>query len=224
MIKNIPAHRLFFFTLLFMQGHASDYPTITVTDLFSPETFEQLLVFNKTHSQHGYGIRVLPSPSLFVACKASLYKKYSSIASNFSAAGAGKAVAAVILSLGWVSYLLCAYVIYKAFKLLRTINSWVNWCIGDDLDAARTKDFHKKLQKRLSQTRGPGQEKKSLQALYEEERIVRCYLSIDTFLRARNLRTYFPFWQEKYRKKMNKAHANMMQVQSLACTYHSVPV
>jgi hypothetical protein len=142
MIKNIRARKVFSFavngnrlisTLLLMlvTTRLFTQPEITIPNL-EPESIQHLHKFSKDNPG-AFTIHLVPKKK-WLACMTDFVSgPFSAFRNACTLKNISLTLVSAGLSLGWISYLLCAYLIYKTYLVIKNVNSWANWCSNDDL-------------------------------------------------------------------------------------------
>ncbi len=198
---------------------SSQLPTITIPDL-SAVSLEKALSFAKEQGGSPFRIEVIPQQSFLTSFTSYFSSKAQLIRNYFTLTSLAKKVAVTALSLGWISYLLCAYVIYKAFTLLQTVTAWVSWCTDDELLLASDEQMYRTLEMQLyrhHQKRGmiPDDLPSLINQLQEEERILTQYFALDTWLCRYKIRDFFPYASKHDRYCIEKAYQKLIVAKTL---------
>ena len=109
----------------------SAQPKITVHDL-SPSSIKQLHEFSKNNPE-GFTIHIVPEKKWLATMTSFVTTPFNALRNSLSFKNISLTLISGALSLGWITYLLCAYVIYKTYRVIKNVHSWVNWCSDDDL-------------------------------------------------------------------------------------------
>ncbi len=121
---------LLFFCIFFMQNYSSA-PKITVSD-FSPTTIEKIQAFSSLH-KGPFVIEINPNESWAQSIKDFFTTKIQTVRDSLSLKNVCFSTFALLMSLGWISYVICAYLLYKGYRLVETTTSWLHWCTDDEL-------------------------------------------------------------------------------------------
>ncbi len=212
MIKNIHVPS-FFLLLCMLQSIFPAVPVIEVDNLFSQKNFEAVVAFHKLHGNKEYSIKVVPQSSFFSSYTSFCTEKYAAFTSCFNLSSLGKTVCAGALSLGWISYVFCAYIIYRAFNLLKKIDSWIGWICDDTLLIYDEEIIWQNVY------RCP--QKIDLlifcahEDLDEQQLILERYFIVDRLLRKYNLRNAFSRNDELNQQKIRKAYVALQRIQNI---------
>ena len=187
-------------------------PEITIQSL-APQSIAQLHEFSK-NNPGAFTIHLIPEKKWLETITDFVTAPFTALCNAFSLKNVSLTLISGALSLGWISYLLCAYLIYKTYHVIKNVNSWVNWCSDDDLlsdyDALYRKfDLHKRT--RIS-TKKPSLR---LMTLRQEKELLASYLRLDLFLRTHNLRHHFPHADTQTHKQINHAYAKLQKAEEL---------
>jgi hypothetical protein len=222
MIKNIHDHRnrwrrqvwvlTAFFVYLISSNVLCSKPKVTVPDL-TPSSIAQLHSFSK-NNPGPFTIEVVPQQKWMEAMAGFVIAPFTALRNALSLKNVSLTILSGALSLGWVSYLLCTYLIYKTYRLLKNVHSWVNWCSDDDLlsdyEALYRKINHHKRARNA--TKNPSL---MLITLQQEKELIASYLRLDSFLKAHHLRHYFPHAEKATHKQIERAYAKLQKAQEL---------
>ena len=208
------------FTLLFLSTILHSQPKITVSDL-APSSIEQLHAFSK-NNPGAFTIDVVPQKKWLVTMTGFVTAPFAAFRNAFSLKNVSLTLISGALSLGWVSYLLCAYVIYKTYRVIKNVHSWVNWCSDDDLlsdyDALYRKiDHHKRSR---ASTKKPTLTRMTL---HQEKDLLAAYLRLDAFLRAHSLRHHFPHAERTTQIQITSAYAKLQKAEELLSVRKKAP-
>ncbi len=163
-------------------------PTLTVADFATQ--LPEVLKFTRDNAGSGCTIHVVPETTWFSSLSGSLVAKWRGFSESFTLKNVGLSIVSGALSLGVVSYLLCAYVIYKVYRLAQTATSWINWCSDDEL-LLDDETLYEKLA--LHRSRRRHLQRKNLLTLHQEKKLLSEYLTLDALLQTHGLRHYFPY-------------------------------
>ncbi len=186
-------------------------PKITIQDL-TPSSIEKLQAFSK-NNPGPFTIDVVPQKEWLAALTGFLATPFTALRNSLSFKNISLTLLSGALSLGWVSYLLCTYLIYKTYRVLKNVHSWANWCSDDDLlsdyDALYRKlDHHK----RSRTTKKPTL---TLMTLQQEKNLLTSYVRIDSFLRKHQVRNHFPHADRKTQVQITCAYAKLQKAEEL---------
>jgi hypothetical protein len=201
MIKNIRVRKVFSFAvngirvtstlfLMFVTTRLFTQPEITIPNL-EPESIQQLHKFSKDNPG-AFTIHLVPKKK-WLACMTDFVSgPFAAFRNACTLKNISLTLVSAGLSLGWISYLLCAYLIYKTYLVIKNVNSWANWCSNDDL----LSDYDALYKKFNNYKRMRASTKKSstvLMTLHQEKELLGAYLRLDAFLNAHKIRHYFPY-------------------------------
>lgn len=213
MIKNIHVHSFFLFFLV--QHIIGTVPVIEINN-FSEKNIEALFNFHKLHADKEYHIKVIPQSSFISRYGSFFTKKYEIFTSYLTFASFGKIFCAGALSLGWISYILCAYIIYRIFKLLKKIDSWIGWICDDTLliydDELLWENmsyYHKRNTIFIFLNEID---------LDEEKFLLEKYFLVDRLLKKYRLRHIFPYHDKINQQKIRNAYITLQQMKKLKKT------
>ena len=187
-------------------------PEFTIQNLL-PESIEQLQEFSKNNPGE-LTIHLIPEKKWLAALTSFVTAPFTGLRNSLSFKNISLTLISGALSLGWISYLLCTYLIYKTYRVIKNIHSWVNWCSDDDLlsdyDALYRKfDQHKRA--RIA-TKKPTLNPMTLQ---QEKELLTSYLRLDLFLRTHTLRHHFPHADKQTQVQINCAYAKLQKAEEL---------
>ena len=175
-------------------------PVITVSDL-SAETVAKLHSFSDLHNGP-FTINVAP-----FSYSNSFYKLISSpfnaLQNTFNAHTLVSSFFSFVLSFGWISYLVCSYIAYRVYCLIKQATSWSTWCSDEDL----VKNDREYLLTLLKQRTLLHRSKKNRTAcdvkkeLAKEELLLQRYCTLTTFLEKHGLLKFFPYVDTVTRKQ-----------------------
>lgn len=212
MIKNILVRNIFFCLCLSNAYIQNSNPTAIVPDLSDTSVthLRELLSKNKTTP---FVIHVQPDQSWYQACTTFFSQPYNAFAHHFTLASLAKKTCTAALSLGWISYVLCLYIIYRVYRLLSSAASWINWCSDDQLLLADDEALYQKLAAHRRSS------KKSAQSIQKEiayeQGLLTTYFKIDTFLKKHKLRHFFPFSDEAFNDQLQTGYAKLVRIKNL---------
>lgn len=196
MIKNILVRNSIFilFFMISLVHTQQTPPCLKVENLFCQSSIEDIIAFQKLHPGKAYTILVVPSSSFFTTCSLFFTQRFESLCGFFTLNRLRMVAATLGVSAVWIIYFLCAYIIYRAFNLLKKINSWVTPCSDNDFDAYDQQLLYRNVTRYLS---GSVDKSKAIQDLFDElesdEYSLATYLSLDALLRKHKMRALFPF-------------------------------
>ena len=200
------------FIMLFFPTIILCHPEITVPNL-GPESIEQLHEFSKKNPG-AFTIHLIPEKKWLETITGFVTAPFTALRSSLSFKNVSLTLISGALSLGWISYLLCTYLIYKTYRIVKNVHSWANWCSDDELlsdyDALYRKfDQHKRTR--------PSKKKHSfkLMTLQQEKELLTSYLRLDRFLKKHNLRHHFPYADKQTQRQINHAYAKLQKADEL---------
>lgn len=205
MTKSIRVHNALCALLFVSYLTSSQPPTITLPDL-SACSLEKAQAFAQEQGGSPFRIEIVPQQSYLSLLSTYFSGKAAQFRTYFSLTSLAKKTAIAALSLGGVSYVLCAYIIYKAFDILHAPTSWVSWCSDQELLLASDEYLYRKLTGHISRTHKKKLPYTSLLTqLQEEEEIIKKYCSIDSVLRTYKLRHLLPYSTKKHHSEIQMA-------------------
>lgn len=210
MIKNTHALNLIFLFLYSTSLHS--YPAITINDL-TPPSIEKLHLFSKAN-EGPFTIHVVPQKQWMERITGFLTSPFVALRNKLSLKNIGFTLFSATLSLGWISYLWCTYLIYKTYQLLKNAHSWVNWCSDDDLFSDEELlyqkiDWHQKKRSPHKHTTY------TALTLQQEKRLLSLYLHIDSFLKTHQIRHYFPGANMPTHQRILSAYKKLQKAEEL---------
>ena len=198
---------LFFPTTIFSQ------PKITIPDI-TPRTIEQLHAFLKSNPD-GFTVDVVPQKKWLETMTGFITAPFTRIRNVFSLKNVSLTLLSGALSLGWISYVLCAYVIYKTCIVMKNVHSWVNWCSNDDLLSDYDALYRKIAYHKRSRSRTTKKSNLTLMTLQQEKELLTTYVRLDAFLRTHNLRHYFPHADARTHRHIKHAYKKLQKAEEL---------
>jgi|GEM_PF-2991844 len=222
MIKNIRARKIFSFAvngsrvisalfLMLVTTRLFTQPEITIGNL-EPESIQQLHNFSKDNPG-AFTIHLVPKKNWLAGMTDFVSGPFSALRNACSLKNISLTLISGALSLGWISYLFCAYLIYKTYLVIKNVNSWANWCSNDDVlsdyDALYKKfDHYKKM--RASTKKGSALS----MTLHQEKELLGAYLRLDAFLNTHKIRHYFPYTRATHIQIIS-AYAKLQKAETL---------
>lgn len=170
-------------------------PKITVSD-FSPHTIEKLQVFSSLH-KGPFTIEIMPDQSWAQSTKDFFTSKIQSVRDSLSFKNVCISTFAMLMSLGWVSYVICAYILYKGYCMVEHATSWLNWCSDDELLSLDQELLYQRLLDRKRSyitTNDPVQSIASmLEAIRTEKTYIGYCIQIEQFLKKHTTNHFIPY-------------------------------
>lgn len=216
MIKNIRVLKevLLLFSMSALYSESPE-PVLTVPHFMTH--FPEVLQFATNHAGESYTIRVIPLKGWFSLVTEPLIKKWNNISECLTFRNIGVALVSSALSLGVVSYIICAYIIYKTYRLAKSATAWIHWCSDDEL-FLDDEELYKKIA--LHRSRRDRTHRPSL-TLQEEKLLLLQYRKIDTVLRTVGLRDTFPHKKILTKKFISQAEHKLQKLEWLCILQNS---
>jgi hypothetical protein len=209
MIKNIPALNGM---ILLLVGTLQGSPEIIINDL-TPASIDKLHTFASIN-KGPFTIHVIPPKQWLERVTGFLVSPFVALRNTLTLKNISLTLISGLMSLGWVSYLICAYLIYKTHGVLKNVHSWVNWCSDDELfldeEVLYQKiEWHKR--RRVSTTK----ENFPQMTLQQEKNLISQYLRLDSFLKIHGVRHYFPHTSPLIYKQLCVAYKKLQKAEEL---------
>lgn len=211
MTKSILVLKIIFLSILNLRcSQPPPAPSITVPDLSS----HLLNVLTFAHSNAGspYTVYVIPEKSWLSHVTGMLSRQWHDLCTTFTLKNIGATLVSGVLSLGAVSYLLCAYVIYKVYHLVKDAAAWINWCSDDDLYLDDEVLYQKLALHRNKRCRMPC---KNRLTLHQEKGLLVQYKKLATILKNYHLIQYFPHQERITVQRIDRCLQKLEKAESL---------
>lgn len=196
MTKNIPVHKVTILGLLFI-FFCEPLSASTEKTFYTPEEVRGFLEKNPTEP---CTIHFIPQKSWSEKISNFFTEPFTRLCNRMSFKKVSIAVISGALGLGWVSYLLCTYLIYKAYRAAKKVHSLIPW--HEDNTVLSDYDAFYRNPHRVS-------------TFEKEKHILKAYILVNTFLKKHQIRHHFPHAGDLTQADIKQAHEKLEKAAEL---------